>query len=289
MSDTKISDAAVESALSASAGSWQVRDMLACDESEHAEVMGIALTAALPHLHGNTVPAAWFTDDYLEDQSSTTYDEAVADKWRSKGWSVTPLYTHPQPAELADQKVAELTALSARWKAERLAGGSSAKHYTAAMHACATELDKALAATGKQQVGDGSDRYHPAQRLADIEGRIEPSARELEGLHDEQVGEVQGDLKSWIERIEQSVRIGNYTTASSELGEMKAALAARQPGEMSAEASQMARDMVAHCIEHRLCMGMDEGFASFDPDVEHPFVQELRGFVDGARQPGTVE
>jgi hypothetical protein len=45
-----------------------------------------------------------------------------------------------------------------------------------------------------------------------------------------QVGEVQGNALSWIERIEQSIRIGNYTTASRELGEMKAALAARQPG-----------------------------------------------------------
>lgn len=68
--------------------------------------------------------------------------------------------------------------------------------------------------------------------------------------------------------------------------ELQAALAARQPvGPMSAEASQIARGMVAHCIEHRLCMGMDEGFASFDPDVEHPFVQELREFVEGYRQP----
>ncbi|MBN4995139.1 hypothetical protein JY438_05105 [Stenotrophomonas maltophilia] len=63
-------------------------------------------------------------------------------------------------------------------------------------------------------------------------------------------------------------------------------LAARQPvGVMSTEASEIARGMVLHCIEHRLCMGMDEGFASFDPDVEHPFVQELREFADGARQP----
>lgn len=30
---------------------------------------------------------------------------------------------------------------------------------------------------------------------------------------------------------------------------------------------------------------VDEGFASFDPDVEHPFVRELRGFADGAAPP----
>lgn len=63
-------------------------------------------------------------------------------------------------------------------------------------------------------------------------------------------------------------------------------IAAHQPvGAMSAEASGIARGMVLHCIEQRLCMGMDEGFASFDPDVEHPFVHELREFADGIRQP----
>jgi|GEM_PF-1130924 len=119
-----------------------------------------------------------------------------------------------------------------------------------------------------------------------------------------QVGEVQGDARAQFEAWNnslQSLYRYNLNRWSNEAQEYRsrhtraaftawqAALAARQPGEMSAEASQMARDMVAHCIEHRLCMGMDEGFASFDPDVEHPFVQELRGFVDGARQPGAQE
>lgn len=79
-------------------------------------------------------------------------------------------------------------------------------------------------------------------------------------------------------------KIANCTMRHA--AELQAVLAARQPvGSMSSEASQVARDMVGHCIEHRLCMGMDEGFASFDPDVEHPFVQELREFAEDARQP----
>ena len=41
---------------------------------------------------------AWFTDDHLCDRSATTYCPDVAERWRQKGWPVTPLYTTPQPA-----------------------------------------------------------------------------------------------------------------------------------------------------------------------------------------------
>lgn len=51
-------------------------------------------------------------------------------------------------------------------------------------------LSRALAATGKQQV---VKKEHWLDRMAAIEGRIEPSAREMEGMDEEQVGEVQGD------------------------------------------------------------------------------------------------
>ena len=37
--------------------------------------------------------------------------------------------------------------------------------------------------------------------------------------------------------------------------------------------------MVEYALSHRKCMGMDEGFKSFDPDVEHDFVQEIRNFI----------
>lgn len=40
-------------------------------------------------------PMAWFTDDYALDKSATTYDRAVAERWRVKGWPVTALYTAP--------------------------------------------------------------------------------------------------------------------------------------------------------------------------------------------------
>ena len=41
---------------------------------------------------------AWFTDDHLTDRSATTYDAAVAERWRAKGWPVTPLYAAPVAA-----------------------------------------------------------------------------------------------------------------------------------------------------------------------------------------------
>lgn len=57
---------------------------------------------------------------------------------------------------------------------------------------------------------------------------------------------------------------------------------------LSPEASSVVIGMIEHCLNHRVCMGMDEGFKSFDPDIEHDFVKELRTFVDAPvvdRQP----
>lgn len=44
-------------------------------------------------------PFAWYTEDYLTDKSSITFDKEVALRWRSKGWPVNPLFTHPQPSD----------------------------------------------------------------------------------------------------------------------------------------------------------------------------------------------
>lgn len=43
-------------------------------------------------------PYGWHTEDHLTDRSATTYSKDVADRWKSKGWPVTPLYTSP-PAQ----------------------------------------------------------------------------------------------------------------------------------------------------------------------------------------------
>ncbi|MFT2133170.1 hypothetical protein [Stenotrophomonas maltophilia] len=48
-------------------------------------------------------PIGWYTEDHLTDRSATTYDRAVADRWRAKGWPVSPLYAAPpaqQPAQV---------------------------------------------------------------------------------------------------------------------------------------------------------------------------------------------
>jgi len=55
-------------------------------------------------------PIGWITDDYESDKSATTYDKTVADRWNSKGWPVTALYTAPPKREwvgLTDEEIAE--------------------------------------------------------------------------------------------------------------------------------------------------------------------------------------
>lgn len=106
---------------------------------------------------------------------------------------------------------------------------------------------------------------------------IEQAIEDGEGYTPDEATDVAAGLQHDAERGEDTAAL---------LRKAVVALASRQPvGSMSSEASQVARGMVAHCIEHRLCMGMGEGFSSFDPDVEHPFVQELREFAEGSRQP----
>ena len=51
---------------------------------------------------------------------------------------------------------------------------------------------------------------------------------------------------------------------------------------LSREAASTLRGMVEYCLNHRVCMGMDEGFKSFDPEEEHDFVKELRAFSESA-------
>lgn len=48
---------------------------------------------------------------------------------------------------------------------------------------------------------------------------------------------------------------------------------------LSAEAYSTLVGMVEFCLSQRTCMGMDEGFKSYEPEVEHDFVKELRSFV----------
>lgn len=54
--------------------------------------------AALAASQEKAEPVAWFTDDYLTDKSATTWDRSVAERWREKGWPVTPIYATPVAA-----------------------------------------------------------------------------------------------------------------------------------------------------------------------------------------------
>jgi len=53
-------------------------------------------------------PVAWFTEDHREDKSATTYSKKMAERWKEKGWPVTPLYTAPPQREwqgLTDKEI----------------------------------------------------------------------------------------------------------------------------------------------------------------------------------------
>ncbi|PZE12739.1 hypothetical protein DMX10_14000 [Pseudomonas sp. 57B-090624] len=77
--------------------------------------------------------------------------------------------------------------------------------------------------------------------------------------------------------------------ASSIIAALSAPPAAGVLEQMSEEARSTLVGMVEFCLERRYCMGMDEGFASFEPETEHGFVKELRAFVEGAPTPPASE
>ncbi|WP_277973199.1 hypothetical protein [Pantoea agglomerans] len=56
-----------------------------------------ALQAKLAEL-AKQEPKSWFTEDAETDKSATTYSAVVAERWRAKGWPVTPQFTRPAPA-----------------------------------------------------------------------------------------------------------------------------------------------------------------------------------------------
>lgn len=63
-------------------------------------------------------PFAWFTEDYLTDKSSTTYDELTSARWKDKGWPVQTLFTAPPELAELQATIARLTAENERLKAK---------------------------------------------------------------------------------------------------------------------------------------------------------------------------
>ena len=89
-------------------------------------------------------------------------------------------------------------------------------------------------------------------------------------------------LKNRISSMEQcrdEVPFGLSEDESMELSAYKDSLASVTAGKLSKDASESLIAMVEYALSHRICMGMDEGFKSFDPEVEHDFVQEIRNFI----------
>lgn len=92
-------------------------------------------------------------------------------------------------------------------------------------------------------------------------------------------GEVER-LRSSVAELRKSLREQNRVEFQN--GKLRAHLAERDAHPMRAlsqEAYSTLVGMVEFCLNQRVCMGMDEGFKSFDPEEEHDFVKELRSFV----------
>ena len=74
-----------------------------------------------------------------------------------------------------------------------------------------------------------------------------------------------------------------YDRSANKVAAMEAQLAERDGPHpirvLGQEAYSTLVGMVEYCLNQRVCMGMDEGFQSFDPEEEHDFVKELRTFV----------
>jgi hypothetical protein len=91
-------------------------DHIGCPDDDDA--IGVARRTIRARLaHPEPEPVAWFTEDYREDKSATTYSKKMAGRWKEKGWPVTPLYTAPPQRkewqELTDEEIMDLCA--AQW------------------------------------------------------------------------------------------------------------------------------------------------------------------------------
>ena len=74
----------------------QLRAELAAVKSDYCEAIadGTEMRKELDAIKAQE-PIGWYTDDYLTDKSSTTYDWGVAERWETKGWPLFPLYAAP--------------------------------------------------------------------------------------------------------------------------------------------------------------------------------------------------
>ena len=130
----------------------------------------------------------------------------------------------------------------------------------------------ALAATGKQQV---VEKEHWLDRMAAIEGRIEPSAREMEGMDEEQVGEVQGDALAHALEVLRVVTgramQGSETRLAYET--VSAALARQQ------SAGKVVGHVSRDSSKAHMCVDLPEGSPLYALAARQPVPQVPYGFV----------
>jgi hypothetical protein len=123
------------------------------------------------------------------------------------------------------------------------------------------------------------DRHHAKQNLE----RWTPIWRELDRNRGRDVQPAAGEREQQTAINADDLPTKKYPLGALDLDSPAAApVAAGKPVALSEEAMSTIVGMVELCLERRYCMGMDEGFKSFEPEVEHDFVKELRAFVDGA-------
>lgn len=112
------------------------------DLADYVYAAAHELLQVAPAVQGE--PVGWYTEDHLDDKSATTYNAEVAQRWRAKGWPVTPLYLHPKP--VPD------TALLAAFDAGRRAAQAEAAELVAA-------LVRLFPDSESKGVSDGITRY----------------------------------------------------------------------------------------------------------------------------------
>ena len=74
---------------------WPSGQSTICGEMtdhQHGEICRILSPDYRAQVSQGGEAVAWHTDDHLTDKSATTYDREVAERWRAKGWPVTPLH-----------------------------------------------------------------------------------------------------------------------------------------------------------------------------------------------------
>ncbi len=118
-----------------------------------------------------------------------------------------------------------------------------------------------------------------AQGFRDGQAAVEQAAAQ-----DEAVGIIQGidGLEGEDPNEFKEVNVWADLPVGTKLYATRPAQTEQQPMTLSEEAASTVRGMVDYCLNQRVCMGMDEGFASFEPEIEHDFVRELRAFAESA-------